>query len=298
MLFKTMPLALQRNGGAGIYTWAEGNNGIVYILKNQAEAATSYFMAAAGVVMVLKGACQITSLSAGPATVHAGELLLLPKDLYTMAEIPTGGPVGQYEGLQLFFDDELLNTYRRSTEGVGHIPLAAQDKPLTVSGDAMLEAYAAALVKAMQEVPNPPGNLLTLKLNELLHLLTARANGRDFLGMLYALSVPRRRSIRTFMEQHYNKPLRVEDYAVLTGRSLSVFLRDFKEMFRTTPKQWLMQARLSHAHILLATKDISVTQASHQVGYENTSHFIKAFKDKYGRSPRQFIKNLQLGKRV
>ena len=289
---------LQRKDKAGIYSWVDNNNGIVYNLIDQPAATANYFMAATGIILVLKGTCQITSDQAGTVTLQAGQLLLLPKDLYTIAEHPSKEPVGRFECLQFFFADELLASYLQSTQGVGHVPLAPEGQQVAIEGNPAIEAYALAVVRAMQEVPQPPANLLELKLNELLHLLTAKANGRDFLGMLYALSVRKRRSLRMFMEQHYNKPLRVEDYAVLTGRSLSVFLRDFKEVFHATPKQWLMQKRLDRAHILLATKDISIAQASHLVGYENTSHFTKAFKDRYGRSPRQFVNTLVYGKSV
>ena len=91
------------------------------------------------------------------------------------------------------------------------------------------------------------------------------------------------------MESHFDKPLNVEDYAYLTGRSLSAFQRDFKDQYQLPPKQWLIQKRLEKAHQLLATQDHSVTDVAYEVGYENISHFIKAFKKKYLLSPKQFL---------
>ena len=40
------------------------------------------------------------------------------------------------------------------------------------------------------------------------------------------------------MEKNFDKPLKIEDYAYLTGRSLSTFRRDFKSYFEITPQKW------------------------------------------------------------
>ena len=94
------------------------------------------------------------------------------------------------------------------------------------------------------------------------------------------------------MEQNYDKPLKVEDYAYLTGRSESTFRRDFKQYFDTTPQQWLKEQRLEKALRLLQKQEMSVTQVAYEIGYENISYFIRAFKGKVGLSPKQYMLSL------
>jgi AraC-like DNA-binding protein len=50
-----------------------------------------------------------------------------------------------------------------------------------------------------------------------------------------------------------------------------------------------MDKRLERAYELLAGNHHSVNEIAFEVGYENFSHFIKAFHKKFGISPKQFV---------
>jgi AraC-like DNA-binding protein len=91
------------------------------------------------------------------------------------------------------------------------------------------------------------------------------------------------------MLANFGKPLNIEDYAYLTGRSVSTFNRDFKRLFTISPKQWLMEQRLEKAKSLLAINNTSVSDVAFESGYENISHFIKAFHKKFDISPKQYL---------
>ena len=101
--------------------------------------------------------------------------------------------------------------------------------------------------------------------------------------------IPKKRNIKSFMEQNFDKPLKIEDYAYLTGRSISTFRRDFKSYYQITPQKWLKEKRLEKAINILKDREMSVTELSYEVGYENISYFIKEFKNKMGLSPKQYI---------
>ncbi|WP_369832151.1 helix-turn-helix domain-containing protein [Motiliproteus sp. MSK22-1] len=79
----------------------------------------------------------------------------------------------------------------------------------------------------------------------------------------------------------------VSDLAQISGRSLSSFNREFKSTYKMPPKQWLQEKRLSYSKELLQYNELSVTEIAMKVGYENVSHFIKAFKNRYGSTPKQ-----------
>jgi len=93
------------------------------------------------------------------------------------------------------------------------------------------------------------------------------------------------------MEDNYLSNLKISDYATLTGRSDSSFNRDFKRLFGTTPKKWLITKRLSKSHKLLRNTNLNVTQIAMEVGYENVSHFIEAYKKRYGMTPKSTLNN-------
>ncbi len=90
------------------------------------------------------------------------------------------------------------------------------------------------------------------------------------------------------MHDNYLYNLKVEEFAALCGRSLSAFKRDFKATFDTTPSKWIKSKRLEHAKSLLLESDLNINQICYDSGFINTSHFIKAFKEKYQLPPHQY----------
>ena len=92
------------------------------------------------------------------------------------------------------------------------------------------------------------------------------------------------------MEVNFSRPLSIEDYAYLTGRSVSSFRRDFKEQFGgISPKQWLIERRLNRAAQILWQRELSVSELVLEIGYDNVPHFVKAFGRKFGLPPKQFF---------
>lgn len=130
-----------------------------------------------------------------------------------------------------------------------------------------------------------------LKLDELLQLFAWRAGDSDFMPLLQTMQhqTPKRNLVR-LLEQHDLIHLSVQDLARLSGRSLSTFNRDFKAIYQVTPKRWLQDKRLTRARRLLADPARTVTQVAGEVGYDNVSNFIKAFKTKFGDTPHK-VKN-------
>jgi len=53
-------------------------------------------------------------------------------------------------------------------------------------------------------------------------------------------------------------------------------------------QQWIKEMRLKKALSMLKNKQLSVTDVSYEVGYENISYFIREFRKKTGQSPKQY----------
>lgn len=80
----------------------------------------------------------------------------------------------------------------------------------------------------------------------------------------------------------YNMPL--ELIAKQSGRSLSPFNREFRKIFKDTPRKWLMKKRLHFAfELLLSGKKASDIYV--QSGFEDLGHFSRAFKREFGVVP-------------
>jgi AraC family transcriptional activator of pyochelin receptor len=50
---------------------------------------------------------------------------------------------------------------------------------------------------------------------------------------------------------------------------------------------------MEHARRLLETNQFNVNEVGTQVGYSTASHFIAAFKKKFGTTPKKYVMSLQ-----
>ena len=137
--------------------------------------------------------------------------------------------------------------------------------------------------------------LVKIKLLECLYLLASYDKNQDFDAHLAKAKIEnRKRNLARLMKNNDILQLSVADLAHLSGRSLSSFNRNLKVTYEMSPKQWLQDKRMSHAKKLLESDKHSVTYVASLVGYNNSSHFIKAFKEKYQVTPNQLKNKISL----
>lgn len=92
----------------------------------------------------------------------------------------------------------------------------------------------------------------------------------------------------TYMEQNYQRDLTVEELAEVCKLNRSYFSKLFRENMGCPPQEFLIRMRLVKATELMKTSNASIGEISAQCGYPNQLHFSKAFKKRYGVSPREW----------
>lgn len=107
----------------------------------------------------------------------------------------------------------------------------------------------------------------------------------ELAGLFFDYGTPQKINIEAFMNQNYKFNVSNERLALLTGRSLSAFKRDFKEAFNETPNRWLVQKRLKEAYFLIEKKHKKPSDIYYDLGFEALSHFSFAFKKQFGLTP-------------
>ena len=234
----------------------------------------------------LSGQQRIETYDGELFTVKAGEVLFIPRGMYHITDLLP--KAGTFKSLLFYFDDTIIQEFLATTP-VTEIARTEVPNHLKFGVVPMLEMYAESLIHIYQSNQLRNKNFLNVKILELLFLLNTLAPEQQFANFLFRLTLPQKRNIKDFMENNFDKPLKIEDYAYLTGRSLSTFRRDFKSYYDITPQKWLKEKRLDKALDILQQKEISVTELAFEVGYENISYFIKEFKNKVGLSPKQYI---------
>ncbi len=235
------------------------------------------------IVYIKSGREVITTCNNDSFEVGPGEAILLPKGLNLYSDYTYEG-----RGLNaylLFFGADVLSGFLTNEARIA-TPLSNEQAILRMKTDHAVKEYFSSLHSTYKLLNNSP-QLLKLKLLELLYLLDINDDG-SFKNSLLAIQKGRaKRNIKRLMEQFAISGLSAKELAELSGRSASAFNREFKLLYNTTPKQWLIDQRLWHAHMLLSQQQWSVTNAAAEAGYSNISHFIEAFKRKYGKTPHQ-----------
>ena len=97
--------------------------------------------------------------------------------------------------------------------------------------------------------------------------------------------------ILKFIENTYMHRISVAEIADKVEFSESHFMRYFKENMGTSFVEYLRDYRLTMAARLLLVSDESILSISEEVGFENLSYFNRAFKKKYGMTPREYRNN-------
>lgn len=157
---------------------------------------------------------------------------------------------------------------------------------LPVDKNETLEAFFYSMAPHFTSTKEPDKTLLELKFRELILSITDNPRNAELISFFHTLvNEPQAASLKRVMDDNYCFNLKLEEFAELSNRSLSAFKRDFQKLYKTTPGKWLTEKRLDHARNLIANAGKTISEAAYESGFENPSHFSRAFKEKFGISP-------------
>jgi AraC-like DNA-binding protein len=163
---------------------------------------------------------------------------------------------------------------------------------IIINGDVTLAAYFQSMLTYFTGTAKPPESLLTLKLKELIVSILLGGNNPELAAYFQSLLKSDAPPLSQIMEANFCYNLALEDFAKLSHRSLSTFKRDFRKYYNQPPGKWLLQKRLEYSAVLLRNPALNVSQVALDCGFEDLSHFSRAFKEKFGTSPANFRKDV------
>jgi AraC family transcriptional regulator len=101
------------------------------------------------------------------------------------------------------------------------------------------------------------------------------------------------RSVQAYVETHLHQQISLADLAGVAGLSSFHFLRSFKGSVGSTPAQYVMDRRMERARYLLRIGKLTITEIGLSVGFEDLSHFSRAFRRAFGVAPSVFRRDAQ-----
>lgn len=187
-------------------------------------------------------------------------------------------------------DDFIRTVVREIAPDLPALPLSAEPREMAIRmlDDTAFKAFQQAMTVFFGARDAPSELLLKLKMKELIAgIVVSRGNPilSSYLRHVASCEVP---SVPAIMEANCCHNLSLNDFAKLCHRSLSRFKRDFREHFGIPPGRWLLERRLACSARLLTTTNLSVTAIVFECGFEQPSHFSRAFKTKYGQTPSEY----------
>lgn len=107
-----------------------------------------------------------------------------------------------------------------------------------------------------------------------------------------AIELKKLKEARDIIISQMIDPPSLKTLAKLVGTNEFKLKVGFKSVFSNTVYGYLADYRMEHARKLLTVDKSRIKEVAAQVGYSNPSHFIAAYKRKYGITPKQHLKSL------
>lgn len=224
----------------------------------------------------------------GDKTFHVtqGDAIFVRKGVYTIRQYFEV----DHCVLVFFVHDDFIRHFLRENKGIT-IPsteVCVDDQIFRLQVNDSLQSLFYSIYTYLKMGKDIPNNLVELKFKELLFNIVLNDNHRSLAQFFSSINRTVKSNLDDVMLKNFRHDLELEEYAHMCGRSLSAFKRDFKSTYDQTPGKWLNHKRLEYASALLLTSDLNINEICFESGFRNSSHFNKAFKDKYQIPPNQF----------
>jgi len=102
-------------------------------------------------------------------------------------------------------------------------------------------------------------------------------------------NVKKIRLAKSIIIQRMAEPPSLEELAVEIDLSLKKLKEGFKQIYGDTVFGFLFDYKMEVARKLLGEGELNVNEVGLKIGYSTASHFIAAFKKKYGTTPKKYV---------
>jgi len=135
------------------------------------------------------------------------------------------------------------------------------------------------------------------KVYELLSLYFNKNEDTDIEQCPFLIDEDNIRKIRLAKEiilKNMSEPPSLQELSEEIGLSLNKLKEGFKQLYGDTVFGYLLNHKMEEARRMLASTNYNVNEVGLRIGYSTSSHFIAAFKKKYGTTPKKYLMSLSL----
>lgn len=191
----------------------------------------------------------------------------------------------EFASLLIFFSNEFLADFLSKHEIVLKRPTTTSSPVITFPKDDYLLNFQKSMKLLEDNFSKKPFRVA--KVEEILLYLLEKYPERTIAFMSRAIDQVRNNSLIQVIQNHKFKKLNSQELAFLCNMSLSTFKRKFYDVYKTSPKKYMVAERMKKAERLLQHKK-RPSEIYYELGYENLSSFSLEFKKHFGLSPRTY----------
>jgi len=190
--------------------------------------------------------------------------------------------------LIFFVPDEFLQGVLEYTDFQKKKAPAKPPKLIPIAVNEQLKIYFQSMASLFSQKKGPLKQLLDIKFRELLVQLINYQDNPLLVSFFDSVVAPPERRFRQMIEANQQFDLGIEGYAKIAGMSVSTFKRFFKNVFGSSPGQYIINNKLAFASILLKQSDKTIQEIAYEIGFQNPAHFTRMFNKKYKVSPSKY----------
>jgi AraC family transcriptional regulator, exoenzyme S synthesis regulatory protein ExsA len=188
----------------------------------------------------------------------------------------------QFEKVVIIFEEAFLKEFKVKHK-ISDTQATTNDAFLKLKQTELVPNFMRSLSAYFNEGGKINEVFSRVKREELLLILLQ--DNPELRNVLFDFGIPEKINLEEFMNRNYKFNVNLERFAYLTGRSLTIFKKDFAKIFGETPSRWLVKKRLQEAHFQINKKGKKASDIYLDLGFEDLSHFSFAFKKRFGLSP-------------
>ena len=106
----------------------------------------------------------------------------------------------------------------------------------------------------------------------------------------------KKKKLNTFIEDNMINDLSIETLAGEMGMSASSLYRKVKGISGISPIDFVRVVRLKKSVQLMQSGENRISEITYMVGISSPAYFSTLFQKQYGKSPKDFMKQLKIGK--
>lgn len=255
------------------------------------------FLACPAVVYILSGIKQI-KVAQSDFQIRPGELFLIPQGEYVMSEYIA--EAGGFKSIMLFLNGTMAKTV---LDKVGHY-LPTGDHPQEDKYNKAIkiiphleEIHHLFLTLERYSKSESPflDELIQMKFLELIYLLLQTSYRGLILSFLLNVAKEEKPCLADTISEYLYSSVTINRLAMLSGRSVSQFKREFFALHKESPHRWLTCKKLERAAFLLRTSGENIDEIASRSGFLSSAHFARLFKKQYSHTPTEY-RAIQAGK--